>query len=40
MPFEVIITDLSSLMEEKARARKADMQAILEGRSSATVPRY
>lgn len=36
MPFEVIITDLSDLMEEKARARDADMRAILEGRSSAT----
>lgn len=34
MPFEVIITDLSSLMEEKARAREADMRAILEGRSN------
>lgn len=35
MPFEVFITDLSDLMEEKARAREADMQAVLEGRSSA-----
>ena len=36
MPFEVIIMDMSPLMEEKASARKADMRAILEGRSSAT----
>ncbi len=35
MPFEVFITDLSDLMEEKARAREADMQAVLEGLSSA-----
>ncbi|WP_414041117.1 hypothetical protein ACJU26_03235 [Acidithiobacillus sp. M4-SHS-6] len=34
MPFEVIITDLSELMEQKAQDRNADMQAILEGKAS------
>ena len=34
MSFEVVVANLSSLMEEKARAREADMRAILEGRSS------
>ncbi|OFA16652.1 hypothetical protein A4U49_06280 [Acidithiobacillus ferrivorans] len=34
MPFEVIITDLNDLIKEKALAREADMQAILENRSS------
>ncbi|MHB8365555.1 MAG: hypothetical protein ACYDB0_00865 [Acidithiobacillus sp.] len=35
MPFDVIVASLSDLMEEKARAREADMRAILEGQSSA-----
>ncbi|MDA8114463.1 MAG: hypothetical protein M0Z43_07015 [Acidithiobacillus sp.] len=35
MTFEIIVGDLSELMEAKRRARKADMQAILEGRISA-----
>ncbi|WP_414041568.1 hypothetical protein ACJU26_05785 [Acidithiobacillus sp. M4-SHS-6] len=35
MAFEVIISDLSDLMEEKAAAREADMRTILEGRASA-----
>lgn len=35
MPFEVFITNLSDLMEEKARAREADMRDVLEGRSNA-----
>lgn len=34
MPFEIIVTDLSDLMAEKARAREADMQSVLEGRSN------
>lgn len=34
MSFEIIVTDLSDLIEEKTRAREADMRAILEGRSS------
>nr|WP_297497682.1 hypothetical protein [Ferrovum sp.] len=35
MPFEIIVGDLSELMEAKRRAREADIQAILEGRISA-----
>jgi hypothetical protein len=35
MTFEIIVGDLSELMEAKRRAREADIQAILEGRISA-----
>lgn len=34
MVFRVTITDLSDLMREKAEAREADIQAVLDGRSS------
>ena len=35
MTFEIIVGDLSELMEAKRRAREVHMQAILEGRISA-----